>query len=101
MLDQLQWLSLNQLAAEVRLVEAWKAIHQDSSLSGLFQRIDSSTRANSHNAVKIGLNSAIKESSFLHPSAKLWNMAPPTVVNAPTESQARKGIRAFVKTLPM
>ena len=102
MLNQLQWLSLNQLAAEVRLKETWKALHQGSSLSGLFQRVESSTRATTiHNTVQIGMTSTIKENSFLHPSAKLWNIAPQAVVNAATERQAKKAIRDFVKTLPL
>ena len=96
MLQQLQWLSLNQLAAEVRLLEVWKALNNKSSLSGLFENEESSSRACKN---KIS-SSKIRESSFLYPSAKLWSMAPHAVVSAPTESMARKAIRSFVKTLP-
>ena len=100
MLEKLNWLSLNQLAAEVRLVEVWKALNNKNSLSGLFERVGGSTRASGNNSVKVATNSKIKECSFLYPSARLWNMAPKSVVNAATESQARKAIRTFVKTLP-
>ena len=100
MLEKLNWLSLNQLAAEVRLVEVWKALNNKNSLSGLFERVGGSTRASGNNSVKVATNSKTKECSFLYPSARLWNMAPKSVVIAATESQARKAIRTFVKTLP-
>ena len=36
MLEDLGWLSLNQLAAETRLIEAWKTVHLDDC-SGIWE----------------------------------------------------------------
>ena len=101
MLIKLGWLSINQLAAEVRLIEVWKALNLNNSLTEMFEKVKGSTRAASQNRIKVGTNSKIRESSFLRPSVKLWNMAPLSVVEAPNEANARKAIRDFVKKLPL
>ena len=89
------------MAAQIRLIETWKALNTENSLSHLFKKFDSSTRASAHNKLKTTPHSQIKESSFLYPSICLWNRAPTTVTDAPTESQARTAIETFVKTLPL
>ena len=66
----------------------------------MFERVQGSTRAASQNLIKMGPNSKIRESSFLYPSAKLWNMAPISVVEATNELNARRAIRDFAKKLP-
>ena len=43
----------------------------------------------------------MRENSFIYPSIKLWNSAPPEVTIAETESKARIATRNFVKTLPI
>ena len=101
MLNKLGWLSINQLAAEVRLIEVWKALHPGSSLTGLFEKVQGTTRAASQNRIKLEKYCKLRESSFLYPSSKLWNRAPLNIVEAKTESQARKAIRTFVKSLPL
>ena len=50
MLERLGWLSLNQMAAEVRLIEVWKALNVGTSLSEMFDRVQSSTRQASQNS---------------------------------------------------
>ena len=89
------------MAAEVRLIEVWKALNLGNSLTGLFQRVQGKTRQASQNRVILSKNSTLKENSFLQPSAKLWNLAPTAVVEAQSEKHARKAIRIFVKTLPL
>ena len=100
MLAKLGWLSINQIAAEARLTEVWKALNLNNSLTGMFERVQGTTRAANQNRIKLGLNSKIRESSFLYPSAKLWNMAPRSVVEATNETSAKRAIRDFVKKLP-
>ena len=105
MLEKLGWLSINQLAAEVRLIEVWKAIHlSDYSLSHVFSKFESATlptRSLQKNCLKNNLKSRIRENSFKYPSALLWNSAPMSVTMADNEKAARKAIRKFVKSLPL
>ena len=105
MLDKIGWLSINQLASEVRLIKVWKALNlENHSLKNLFEKIDNSqhnTRASMKIRLKLGLKSRLRDNSFHYPSVKLWNAAPSTVCNAQTESQVRTAIRAFVESLPV
>ena len=104
MLDKVGWLSINQLACEVRLIEVWKSLNLENySLKNLFEKINNNhhnTRAAMKIRLKSGLKTRLRENSFHYPSVQLWNSAPSTICNAQTESEARKAIRAFVETLP-
>ena len=102
MLKKLNWLSVNQIAAEVRLIETWKSIHTNYCLSNVFEKRVSSyeTRAAGKNALEVEEKSRLRENSFQFPCTKLWNNAPQSITNAQTESFARKAIRDYVKTLP-
>ena len=105
MLNKVGWLSINQLASEVRLIEVWKSLNQENyCLQGLFEKVESNrhnTRASLKIRLKCGLKSRLRDNSFHFPSVKLWNSAPLDVTNAPTESLARSAIRAYVENLPI
>ena len=105
MLDQLGWLSLNQLASEIRLVEVWKGLNiENYCLNNLFEKAESNqgrTRSAGLNKLKTCFKTKIRENSFAFPSIQLWNVAPADVTTAETEAKARKAIRSFVMTLPI
>ena len=101
LLSKLGWLSINQLVAEVRLMEVWKALNTNSSLSGLFEKVEGGTRAAESNKIKVALNSQLRENSFVYPTVKLWNSAPRSITLAKTQLKAKKEIRQFVKSLPL
>ena len=104
MLDHVGWLSLNQMSCEIRLIEVWKSLNIDNyCLKELFVKIrpNKSTRSQNKIRLKAGFSSRLRESSFQYPSVQVWNAAPSSVTNATSESQARKAIREFVKTLPI
>merc|ERR1712226_1777918 len=105
MLDDLGWLSINQLSAEIRLTEVWKSINTEYCLSDMFQmaKNNNNTRAVEKSRVitpKVIL-SRLRQNSFLYPSCKLWNCAPVQVTQAKSLAEAKREIRAFVKTLPL
>ena len=100
MLEELGWLSLNQMCCEVRLIEVWKSLNLDNyCLKNLFEKVNS----RNHNRIRLKseFKSRLRESSFHYPSVQIWNTAPQSITNANSESQARKAIRDFVKTLPI
>ena len=100
MLEELGWLSLNQMCCEVRLIEVWKSLNLDNyCLKNLFEKVNS----RNHNRIRLKseFKSRLRESSFHYPSVQIWNTAPQSITNANSESQARKAIRDFVKTLPV
>ena len=105
MLTQLGWLSINQLASEIRLLEVWKGLNQENyCLNQLFEKSESNngiTRWAGLNKLKTGFKSKIRENSFVYSSVQLWNSAPPEITTETKETRARKAIRSYVKTLPI
>ena len=105
MLEQLGWLSINQLSSEIRLLEVWKGLNLENyCLNELFEKAvtnQGNTRSAGLNKLKTCFKTKIRENSFTYPSIQLWNAAPPEVTTAETETKARKAIRKFVKTLPI
>ena len=100
MLQELGWLSLNQMCCEVRLIEVWKSLNLENyCLEDLFEKVNS--RNKSRIRLKSGFKSRLRENSFHYPSVQIWNAAPQSITNAQSESEARKAIRDFVKTLPV
>ena len=105
MLNQLGWLSLNQMCCEIQLTEVWKSINiKNYYLENIFERVDSdqtNIRNTGKNRLKSNFKSRLRDNSFHYPSVRLWNLAPPEVTNAMTESAARAAIRQHVLTLPI
>ena len=100
MLKKLGWLSVNQMACEVRLIETWKALHvEDYCLRDIFEKVQATRDTRSANKVRLktSFKTRIREASFQLPSVELWNNAPPEITEAKTESQAKAAIRKFVK----
>ena len=101
MLEKLGWLSLNQLACEVRLVETWKALNVDNyCLKDIFEKVEVrgiNTRSSNKIRLKSHFKSRLRDSSFQYPSVQLWNGAPQEITEAKTEAAARIAIRKFVK----
>ena len=101
MLEQVGWLSINQLACEVRLIEAWKALNQDDyCLKTIFEKVPErgiGTRSSNQIRLKTSLKSRLRENSFQYPSVQLWNASPPEITEASSEPKARAAIRKHVK----
>ena len=104
MLEKLNWLSVNQLAAEIRLMEVWKSLNlEDYCLKSLFQEVERERTTSSTGSRKLKMNfkTKIRESSFYYQSLRVWNSAPEDVTNPSNESQANSAIRRFVLSLPV
>ena len=100
MLEDLGWLSVNQLAAETRLVEAWKSVHIDNycmrDVIKLRPKGNYNTRMNKVEFLDTGVDDIHGSAGFVQTTAKLWNAAPISVKEALTISLAKKEIRKFV-----
>ena len=101
MLDELGWLSINQLAAETRLIEAWKTLHLEDycmkDVLKLRHKGNYNTRTNHVDYLDPGVSDIHGSAGFVQTTAKLWNKAPLSVKEAHTLSSAKKEIRNFVK----
>ena len=106
MLKELEWLSINQLCAEIRLLEAWKSVQpEDYCMKDTLQKKEKSrhmgTRSDNQTLLVTGDKDKFTNGSFVHLTAKVWNSAPINVKESVNLSEARRAIRKFVRTLPI
>ena len=104
MLTQLDWLSINQLSAETRLIEAWKTADTDDyCLTDILKVKESLRNTRSGNNIVFNLSQANKFSggSFMHRTATLWNQAPKSIKDSKTLAKAKEEIRKYARTLPI
>ena len=89
-----------QLAAETRLIEAWKAVLiEDNCMREVLKlrhRGNYRTRNNHVDFLEPGVDDIYGSAGFVQTTAKLWNASPMSVKEAPTISLAKKEIRNFV-----
>ena len=98
-------LSVNQLNAQVKLLEMWKSMHVDDYPLKIKQRqvpkTGVSTRAaEKRRPIEIG-KTKLTQNSRISDSIRIWNQAPENVTNAQSLYQAKKNIKSYVKSLPV
>ena len=105
MLDKFGILSINQLNAQVKLLEIWKALNledyplqiklQSAPPTGMTTRADSKGKA-----IEIG-RSNLSRNSSVSDSIRVWNLAPDSVTGAKSVFIAKRAIKDYVKNLPI
>ena len=100
MLQELGWLSINQLAVETRLVEAWKTAHVEGYClkDTLNPRPRGSYNTRNNQVTNFHHSEDGRFTSFANKTAKIWNKAPKDIKEAITLSQAKIRIRDFVNS---
>ena len=99
--------SVNQLAGEIKLIEAWKSTHipdypfKMEANKNVRPLTDRQLRPNSEKLWKDTARTKAGTESFSIDSAKLWNTIPDDIKNAPTIGIAKHAIKKFCKTLEL
>ena len=107
MLEKFKLLSVNQLSAEIKLIEVWKSINVGGcpiSLAPYNQNQgpnDYLLRPKPTRVFKDTSRLMMSQSSFNIDAAKVWNMAPIDVQSATTICGAKRAIKNFCKSLPI
>jgi hypothetical protein len=96
-------LSVNQINAQIKLGEMWKAAHLHSYPTK-FRRQDksqtySSTRACSGGKLKEEGTNKLSLKTFKCDASRLWNSAPKEIKDCLTLNSAKNAIKKFVQTL--
>ena len=107
LLQKYKLLSVNQLAAQIKLVEAWKSINRDNYPLKLEPNYPD--RANTQRELRPGsvktwkddAKSVAAKVSFSRDAAKLWNNAPEVIKSAQSLNIAKKEIKSYCSLLPM
>ena len=93
--------SVNQLAAETRLIEAWKSFHIENYCMKevLKPRYKGNyrTRSNHVDFLELGVDDIHGSAGFVQTTARLWKDSPMSVKEATTISLAKKEIRRIVR----
>ena len=109
MLTKFNLLSVNQLAAQIKLIEVWKSVNMESYAISLDPykplRPDQGAAHNLRHQTNRIFNDTskfrISKLSFSVDAARLWNLAPDPVRLASTIGTAKAAILVHVKTLPI
>ena len=108
MLEKFGLLSVNQLAAKIKLIEVWKSVHREGSPLSLEPYNQTNIARDQHN-LRHQQNRVFNdtcrlkrsESSFHIDGARLWNAVTEEIRGATSLSLAKKAIEKFCKNLPV
>ena len=105
MLQKSGMLSVNQLNAQVKLLEIWKALNVEDYPLKVNQQTKSkcgaTTRASEKGRpINIGKTNTTQNTSTSD-AIRIWNLAPAALTESKTIYQAKNQIKCFVKTLPI
>ena len=106
MLNKFNLLSVNQTAAQIKLLEAWKSCRTENYPVKLKK---TETREGNQREMRMGTRRELEEGgrtrtvaeSFAREAGRVWNTAPNTIKDAKTISAAKKAILEYCKTLPV
>ena len=105
LLKKFNLLSVNQLNANVKLVEIWKAKNvEDYPLKIEHQSVNSertSTRADTQDRPKEIGKTLLAQKTCVSDAIHVWNSAPLSITNSATLSQAKTEIKKYVRLLPI
>ena len=105
LLKNLNKLSVNQMNAQIKITEGWKA-SQDSDYPLKLTRVKNTEGAVTTRAVtngdliEIG-KSELLQSTYVSDTSKAWNKVPQNIKDCKTIWAAKKAIKLFVADLPI
>ena len=96
-------LSVNQINAQVKLNEMWKAVNVNNypikiSLVSRAEEV-AHTRAVSKGHLKEDLHTNLSQKTFLNDATHIWNKLPEGIKQCKSISCAKKAIKSFVAKL--
>ena len=105
MLAKFSFLSVNQLNAQIKLLEIWKAMNIEDYPLKIKKQVPLDNRVNTRADIRerppeIGLCNVTK-STCISDAIRIWNKAQDKVTKSVSVYQVKKEIRAFVVSLPV
>ena len=100
-------LSVNQLAASIKLMEVWKSVHfkdypiqlePNNRVANVSER---QMRPSTSREWNQDARNGPEKDSFTRNAANIWNMAPIELKEIDSQLIAKKAIKEFCKTLPL
>ena len=98
-------LSVNQLNAQIKLNEMWKANNDEDHTFKIKKVVVTpetrASRSQSSDLIPMLDRSTISASTFISDGIKAWNLAPASVKSSKTYAEVKNNVKKFVKTLPV
>ena len=100
-------LSVNQLAAQIKLIEVWKSFHVEGypltldPYANPDRTVTIELRPQTNRTYDDSFKLKITSQSFCTDVARLWNLAPTTIKTATTLTAAKTAILKYVMSLPI
>ena len=105
LLSRAKMLSVNQLNAQIKITEAWKAMNEPNHPLKIRKitndNVNCTTRAVTKGDVIECGKTELVQSTFLSDASKAWNNCTHEIKTSVTLWSAKKAIRKFVETLPI
>ena len=102
-LNNLNMLSVNQMNAQVKLIEAWKITHiPDYPIKWELkstQEDERQTRATEAKRIPESARSTLSQLTFNNDAKKIWNLAPINIKESTSLKSAKSAIKKFVARL--
>ena len=105
LLKKFNLLSVNQLNAQMKITEIYKALNIEhyplklKKVTAVNER--SITRAVTKEKLVVDGNCILSQNTFINDATKAWNMIPDEIKMCKSLWSAKKAIKNFVKTLPI
>ena len=103
--QKLNMLTVNQINAQVKLTEIWKALNDPNyPLKPSKKSLDENkvlTRSIIRGDIVIQGKNEMCQTTFLHDASKIWNNAPQNIKKCTSIYKAKKAIKQFATTLPI
>ena len=106
LLENTGMLSVNQLAASIKIAEVWKSLNVEDYPIRLepnhceSERPERTVRPGTTRLWNQDARTSAEKESFSRSAAKLWNSLPTEIKNTKTLFSAKKAIKAYCKLLP-
>ena len=105
MLEKHNLLSINQINAQIKLTEIWKAVKDEDHPFKINVPVvnteERTTRGQAAGYLKSKALTNVTKKTFINDSIKAWNLAPKDLKNKQNIFGAKKAIKEFVKTIPI
>ena len=101
MLDRQKMMSVNQLQAQIKLTEMWKASNVKTYPLNIGKRNLGEEIRITRSVTNENLNEPKTLTTFIGDATRLWNKAPLAIRSAKSISTAKKEIKIFCKNLPI
>ena len=105
LLKKFNMMSVNQINAQMKLSEMWKAVRDDDHPFNLEKKLSGpevrSMRSISNGTLPVSGFSELSKNTFINDGIKAWNLAPTSIKDCNTFASAKTAIKKFVKSIPI